>query len=133
MGMTNGRTICSKHDEIKTLSERLANYLSMQDSVPSFSDYEVETLEDVIENSEILQRFLGLLKDDADTIFHLADNAKSDGQSMENGLDTKREEITSLESQISDLKADARELSETLEEAKSRIAYLESLLENTNA
>jgi hypothetical protein len=133
MGMTNGRTICSKHEEIKHLSDRLANYLSMQDYVPSFSDYETETLENTIENSEILQRFLGLLKDDVDTIFVLADNAKVDGQSMETGLDTKREKIVSLEGQISDLKSEVTDLEVTLEEANSRIAYLSSLLENNHA
>lgn len=133
MGMTNGRTICSKHDEIMTLSDRLTHLLSRQDSVPSFSDIEIEYLEDTIENSEILQRFLGLLKDDVDTIYVLADTAKVDGVSMETGLGENREEIVSLKSQIFDLGIDVREREEALEEANSRIAYLESLLENTNA
>jgi hypothetical protein len=129
--MSLGRTICSKHDEIKTISERLVNLLSGQDSVASFTDYEIEELKDVIENSKILQRFLGFLGEESYIIYGLADNAKEDGQSMENGLDTKREKITSLESQISDLEYDAKEREEVLDEAKSRIAYLEALLENT--
>jgi hypothetical protein len=118
MGMTKGRTICSKHDEILTLSERLSNILSGQKSITSFSDTEAGTLEDTIDNCSVLQTFLWLLKGDVDTIHRLADDAKQDGISMESGLDRKRTEL--------------RELTESLETAKSRIAYLSSLLENQN-
>lgn len=142
MGMKNGRTICSKHDEIKLLSERLENLLSRQTSIDSFSDTEVETLEDTIENCPVLLKFLSLLKEDAGAIYHLADNAKDDGQAMENGLNEKKDRIDKLLEDIEDIedyqKSDLEyqekiaELEGSLETANSRITYLSSLLENNH-
>ena len=118
MGMTNGRTICSKHDEIMTRSEKISNLLSGETSVDSFSDAQAVALEEVIESSMGLQIFLRLLKEESDAIYWLAKDAKRDGVSMESGLDRKRTEL--------------RELAESLSSANERIAYLSSLLENNH-
>lgn len=91
MGMTNGRTICSKHDEIKTLAGEISTTLEA-------IIYELEGLID----DGIIDR-LGDLKTNADSIYDLAVDAKKDGQSMENGLDDKKETIGKLEDRVDEL------------------------------
>lgn len=74
MGMTNGRTICSKHDEIMKLAEGIQS-LCQGDVNPS----DLSTL-------------FSDIQDKAEQIDQLAADAKEDGQSMESGLDEKERE-----------------------------------------
>lgn len=129
MGMTNGRTICSKHDEIRDLSERILKLADGQKYPDSFTEEEIDALNEHIEESIILQRFLGLLKDDADTIYVLADTAKEDGQSMENGLSYKRERIEELEKEKGELETQVRKLEEEKEDLESKVLSLEEIFQ----
>jgi predicted RNase H-like nuclease (RuvC/YqgF family) len=113
MGMTNGRTICSKHDEIMTLAD------------------EIESLCEADINPSDLSNLFSDLVDKAKTIYSLADAAKDDGQSMEEGLDNKKTRIQELEKEVSDMDSELRKLigiDELYEEAQERIEELEEEL-----
>lgn len=123
MGMTNGRTICSKHDEIMELANQISGAIT-EDGDETEEDKELKRL---IDSSPILQEFLSNLKELADSIFVLASDAKEDGQSMESGLDNKREKIQELEKEIEDYRKydlgyqeTIKALEEELEDLKSR-------------
>jgi len=70
MRFKNMRWICSKHDKILELSNCKGN----------------ETLEELLDK----------MKD----IYSLTEDAKSDGEKMENGLNEKRKKIEELENQL---------------------------------
>jgi peptidoglycan hydrolase CwlO-like protein len=70
MSFKNMRWICSKHDKILELSNCKGN----------------ETLEELLDK----------MKD----IYSLTEDAKSDGEKMENGLNEKRKKIEELENQL---------------------------------
>lgn len=118
MGMKYGRTICSKHDEIKTRAEKISDLASVQKYVDSFTDKEIDALDQLVDSNPLLRSFLEALVTEADTIYRLADDAKEDGQSMESGLGDKRERIRELEAEL--------ELAEVgLELAEAELAQLE--------
>jgi chromosome segregation ATPase len=98
MGMTNGRTICSKHDEIMSLASEI-QFLCQDDINPSD-----------------LSSLFSDLQDKAERVDQLASNAKEDGQSMEAGLDEKRERISELEQEKEELEERIRELEEKVED-----------------
>ena len=100
MGMTNGRTICSKHDEIRRLASAIQSYCA-----------------DEMKPSDISATF-SLIQDKAEQIDRLAADAKEDGQSMESGLSDKRDRISELEKEKEELEEQIQSLEEQLEEKK---------------
>ena len=130
MGMTNGRTICSKHDEILELSEHIfqqaegVKYYDFTEQT-SFSLLEEEEahLESLLKADPILQKVFKGFADSAGKIYFLTEAAKKDGQDMETGLGDKRLEMRAVLQRLKDLEAAA-------EDALSRVTFLESLLEN---
>lgn len=114
MGMSQGRTICSKHDEIMKLAEEIQTLCS--------SD---------LNPSDISSTFQEIL-DKAEEIDSLAFYAKDDGQSMENGLNNKKEKLKELEQEKEELDSELRNLigiEELYEEAQERVEELEEELE----
>ena len=67
MGMTRGTTICSKHDDIKSTAIEIQELLDKKDA--NYEEYECSQL--------------------CDNIITLAEDAKQDGQSMEDALREK--------------------------------------------
>jgi len=106
MGMKNNRTICSKHDEIKTLS----------DGISSTLEAVIRSLKGQIDDG-IIDR-LGELKLCADDIYTLAEDAKEDGQDMESGLSDKKTQIEKLEDRVDELEEFVAELEDEVKELK---------------
>jgi hypothetical protein len=130
MGMTNGRTICSKHDEILELSELIFQqaegvkyYDFTEQASLTLLENEEDHLASLLKTDPILQKVFKGFADSAGKIYFLAEAAKKDGQSMENGLGDKRIKMREVLQRIKDLEA-------ATEDALSRVKYLESLLEN---
>lgn len=100
MGMKHGRTICSKHDEIKTRALRIESLARGGESVASFTKAETQYLNQLIDSNPLLQFLLKILAAEASEIYYLAEDAKEDGQSMESGLGDKRKRVRELEAQL---------------------------------
>jgi hypothetical protein len=94
MGMTRGVTICCKHDDIMELADTIINLCSEYVRPTDLSD------------------LFGKIADKAEDIAALASDCKEDGQSMESGLDYKRERIQELEDTIEELEAEVVHLRE---------------------
>ena len=102
MGMKHGRTICSKHDDIMSLASEIQS-LCQDDINPS----DLSTLFSNVQNK-------------AKQIDRLAADAKEDGQSMESGLDSKRERIQELEEEKEELESHIKELEKQLEDSEEK-------------
>jgi chromosome segregation ATPase len=108
MGMTNGTTICSKHDNIMRLAEKIK-----------------DATEEVVSPSELSARMIKIF-DAADEIYDFAFTAKEDGQSMENGLGSKNNQIGELYDTNADLKEEIEDLEAEIESLNSEVADLRS-------
>ena len=86
MGMTRGVTICRKHDDIMELAADIVKLTS----------------KDV--NPMDLSELFSTIADKAEDISALASDCKEDGQSMESGLENKRERIQKLEAEVAHLR-----------------------------
>ncbi len=90
--MKNRTTICSKHDEVIGLADEIEELLLSLGET------------DLVTQLPILSR--------VQNIRSLTEDAKEDGQSMEAGLDRKRDQIKKLEDRVEELKEQIMELEE---------------------
>lgn len=115
MGMTGGSTICSKHDDI------LRDAYSIQDSASGAS--KTSTQEELM---EIISHMEGMARDISTT----AEQAKQDGQAMEDGLTRKRDHIQDIEKDYEKLEKELSALEGERDELQAKIDELQNQIDN---
>ena len=89
-------TICSKHEKIISIAEKIKNKILSEDweITGSIDSENIETLQKRLKN---IQAFLAEVVDYCKDIDDLAINCLEDGQAMEAGLEKKKKIIEEIE------------------------------------